>query len=75
MGRRGHTTAAEIAKIERISSILDLRFRGFTFREIGRLHGVSLQAVHKAFWKVMRAHPYDDRARLRRQRALLSDDA
>ena len=71
MGRRGKTTPADIAKTERLCAVLDLRFRGHTFAQIAAMQvpPVTAQAVHKAFWKTMRAHPFDDRARRRRQRA------
>jgi hypothetical protein len=68
--RKSRTTPEAIAKVERIAAILQLRFAGHTFREIGMMQTppISAQAIHKAFWKTMRSHPFDP-ARLRRQAA------
>jgi hypothetical protein len=70
MGRRGHTSAAAIAKVERIAAILQLRFAGHTFREIGMMQTppVSAQAIWKVVWRALTEHPHDP-ARLRRQAA------
>ena len=76
MGRRGHTTPADIAKVERLSFLMARRMEGLTFGEIGRMlePPITAQAVHRAFWKVMRSHPFDDRARRRRQAARAERD-
>jgi hypothetical protein len=60
------TGSAAIAKVERISRILQARSAGMTFKQIGVMHGVTTQAIHKAFWKAMRSYPFDP-ARLRRR--------
>ena len=80
MGRRGHTTPADIAKTERLSFVMARRLAGLTFREIDLMMTppVTAQAAHKAFWKVMQANRYDParlRRRAARERALLLSDS
>jgi hypothetical protein len=54
-----------ILAAERIKRIMEARFDGASFREIGLAEGVSMQRVHKLFWKTMQSTPHDP-ARLRR---------
>jgi len=70
-GRPSHKTGREaIERVDRIAKILSLRAKGLTFREIGQrlTPPVTMQAVHRTFWKAMRSHPFDP-ARLRRRAA------
>jgi hypothetical protein len=65
-GRPSNRTGREsIERAERASSILDLRFQGFTFKQIGAMQGVSAPSIHRLFWRALRSCPYDP-ARLRR---------
>jgi hypothetical protein len=68
--RKSRTSPQAIAKVERIASFLRLRFEGYTYREIGMMQEppVTPQAIHKAIWRALDAHPFDP-ARLRRQAA------
>ncbi len=63
--RKSRTTPQAIAKVERISAILQARFEGLTYREIGqRLDPpVSAQAVWKVVWRALREHPFGARRR------------
>ena len=66
--RKSRTSPEVIERQMRASALLRQRLQGFTFREIGMMQTppVTAQAVHKAFWKVMRSHPFDP-ARLQRR--------
>jgi hypothetical protein len=57
-----------ILTAERIARIMQARVSGMTFREIGLEEGVSMQRVHRLFWRALGANPHDP-ARLRRQAA------
>jgi hypothetical protein len=42
-----------IERVERISRILQAKSAGHTFREIGLAEGVSMQAIHKLYWRAL----------------------
>ena len=75
MGRRGHTTPVDIAKVERLAFIVARRMEGRTFREISLMMQptISAQAVCKQYWLVIKANPPNRRRhRARLERALLT---
>jgi hypothetical protein len=74
MGRRGHTTPAEIAKAERLCAIMSHRLEGRTFRQIGMMLGVSPATAHRHFWRVVKANPPSRRRQLARLRQLAASD-
>lgn len=78
LGRPSRKTELRaILAADRIKRIMEARFDGASFREIGLAEGVSMQRIHKLFWKTMRSTPHDP-ARLRRlaarERATLGND-
>ena len=46
-----------IERVERTSRILQAKFAGHTFREIGLAEGVSMQRVHRLYWRALDANP------------------
>lgn len=79
-GRPANRTGRKaIAKIERTRAVLQMRFAGHTFAQIGqRLDPpVSAQMAHRLYWQALDANPFDP-ARIRRQaareRRILSND-
>ena len=53
MGRRGHTTPADIAKTERAAAVLRMRFEGMTLSEIAAVEGVSVPTISRTIWRAL----------------------